>query len=402
MLTARFRSLAIAGSIISAGLLFLAVIFIAVAAFADNRDVTILGLRSGMYDVASDIPSESVPDQIIIKFKPGSTAAEQAAFLNSIEGVVVNELPAINGVVVATSVDPDGVATDLEILAGTENDYYVAAAGDTFPTNDDLVGEQWALSTFDIEKHWADESDRVVAVIDSGVCLGHPDLEGRILPGYDFVDDDEVPQDKLGHGCAVAGIIAANSNNEIGIIGVSRTSQILPIRVLDDTGIGTYGDVAAGILWAVDNGADVVNLSLGGLNESTLLRDAVNHAVDQGVQVVAAAGNTGNDQVLYPAKYENVVAVGAVRQEINGGYPVASFSSTGEEIDSWQPGVSITSTNIGNTYKSVSGTSFATAFVAGGIDVNSITSLVFDSVDQDYEQAGIQLQGVFGEGKNYQ
>ena len=181
--------------------------------------------------------------------------------------------------------------------------------------NDPGFDKQWALEALDITNVWAEESDeaKTVAVVDSGVCLDHPDLEGRILDnGYDFVERDSVAQDEFDHGCGVAGIIAANINNEIGIAGVSKNAKILPVRVLDENGVGTYSDVAAGIVYAVDNGANVINLSLGGTNSSAVLEDAVKYAINKEVKVVAAAGNYGQEGVLYPARYEGVVAVGSV------------------------------------------------------------------------------------------
>lgn len=101
-----------------------------------------------------------------------------------------------------------------------------------------------------------------VAVIDSGICASHPDLAGRIVDGWDFLESDAVPQDDFGHGCSIAGVIAANMNDGIGIAGVALNAQIMPLRVLNASGVGSYSDVAAAIVYAADNGAQVINLSL--------------------------------------------------------------------------------------------------------------------------------------------
>src|SRR5690606_13443084 len=119
-----------------------------------------------------------------------------------------------------------------------------------------------------------------VAVIDTGVCMNHEDLVGRVLDtGYDFVDDDNDPDDVFGHGCSVAGIIAANIDNGIGIAGFAPNSSILPVRVLGPNGSGSMADVAKGIVYAADNGADIINLSLGSFVGSQTEKDAVDYAV---------------------------------------------------------------------------------------------------------------------------
>ena len=130
---------------------------------------------------------------------------------------------------------------------------------------DPLRGRQWGLDVVE-----SDPAHRVtrgggatVAVIDSGVRANHPDLGGRLLPGHDFVDDDGTPQDGDGHGTHVSGIVAANADNGVGVSSVAPAAMVLPVRVLDDQGAGSVGDVAKGIDFAVSDGADVINLSLG-------------------------------------------------------------------------------------------------------------------------------------------
>src|SRR6185369_3371683 len=121
-----------------------------------------------------------------------------------------------------------------------------------------------------------------------------------------FIDNTDNTEDELGHGCEVSGIIAAGLNNSIGIAGIAPNARIMPLKVLDTQGLGTYSNVAAAIVYAVDHNAAIINLSLGGSNASDLLENAIAYAQSHGVIVVAAAGNTGQEGVLYPAAYSYV------------------------------------------------------------------------------------------------
>lgn len=224
-------------------------------------------------------------------------------------------------------------------------------------TDDPFRPQQWGLDRVRAEQAWSVSRGTgvVVAVIDSGVDLGHPDLEtqlhrdgdGRVV-GADYVDGDADPTDRNGHGTMVAGIAAAAADNGIGIAGVAPGARIMPIRVLDDEGRGTPSDVDDAIRWAVDNGADVINLSL----ESEVLAGeqrlgvgvaapvaAVRYAWDRGVPVVAAAGNSGNPFTDYPPT-SPVLLVGASDRDDDR----AGFSDAGRDDAVLAPGVEIVST----------------------------------------------------------
>ncbi len=198
-----------------------------------------------------------------------------------------------------------------------------------------------------------------VAVVDTGIALGHPELQNRVVSGWDMVDDDAVPNDEpggggWGHGTHVAGIIAR----------MAPGSTLMPIRVLDPQGRGNSFVVAYAVEWAVNQGAQVINLSLGGPFDSQVLREAVAWATQQGVIVVAAAGNRASNAPQYPAAYPEVVAVTAV----DAANQKADFANYGSWVDLAAPGVGITSTlvsQVGYGYASWSGTSMATAFVSG-------------------------------------
>lgn len=215
-------------------------------------------------------------------------------------------------------------------------------------------------------------SGTLVAVIDSGVNRTGTDLNGtgqvaQVLDGCDWVTSPTNVcrgtgvVDENGHGTHVAGIIAAK-NDGFGITGVAPGSQILPLRVLDASGSGYLSDIAAAIDYAVSNNADVINLSLGGTANFYLIEDAVNRAVNAGVVVVAAAGNSGPSNTLpsYPAAYGSVIAVAAT----DSSGTVASYSNQGAYLDIAAPGSAIIST-YPNGYASLSGTSMASPHVAG-------------------------------------
>ena len=143
-----------------------------------------------------------------------------------------------------------------------------------------------------------------------------PDLaETCFVDGYDFINSDEHPNDDNSHGTHVAGTIAQSTDNDIGVAGIAFNSCLMPVKVLDNNGDGNYYDIINGIYFAVNNGAKVINMSLGGLYYSESLEIAVNHAYNNGVTVIAAAGNDGLSSLRYPAAYNNVISVGATRYD---------------------------------------------------------------------------------------
>lgn len=229
---------------------------------------------------------------------------------------------------------------------------------------DPLRAQQWGLTRLGAEQVWAaaPASSQLVAVLDTGVDAAHPDLAGVVVDGRDVLAGGTARTDPHGHGTHVAGIVAAVGGNGIGGAGLGRGARVLPVRVLDATGWGNDGDVARGIVWAVDNGATVVNLSLGGTTPSALLSTAIDYALARDVVVVAASGNSGKDgdPTLYPAATPGVIAVGAISQD--GTRP--DFSSSGPHLALAAPGVSIVSTVPGGGYQPWTGTSMAAPFVA--------------------------------------
>ena len=298
----------------------------------------------------------------VIHYDPNTPLSEKWEYVHRIGGTIVERIDQLEIWVVDV---PDAFGredftfdSDVELV---EQDFVVSVQVD-YPPNDPDFDRQWALPHIQAQQAWdqmGELKDVAVAVIDTGVCMSHEDLVGRVLDnGYDFVDNDDDPEDVFGHGCSVAGIIAANTDNGIGIAGFAPNSSILPVRVLGPSGSGSMADVAAGIVYAADNGADIINLSLGSMVGSQVTEDAVNHALGKGVTVIASAGNSGGALPGFPARYENVVAVGAI--DPNGAR--SSFSNKGGDI--WAPGRDVHTIYLDNGYKALNGTSFSAPYVA--------------------------------------
>lgn len=257
-----------------------------------------------------------------------------------------------NGIyVVSISPESDLPSLQNDLDARVETDIPIKMFADTI---------DWGISRIGADKVWSSGSGSgiKVAVVDTGVQKDHPDLVSNLLVGYDFVNGDSDANDDNGHGTHVAGI-TSSSFNQAGVVGVGHSAKILPVKVLNAQGYGYLSDVAKGIYYAADNGARVINLSLGSPTDSLILKDAVNYAANKGVLVVAAAGNDGGAPCSYPGAYTNAVCVVATDKN----NLLASFSNIGGELAA--PGVYNYSTYIGSTYKYLSGTSMATPHVSG-------------------------------------
>ncbi len=232
--------------------------------------------------------------------------------------------------------------------------------------NDPMRPQQWALDQTSFENAWSATRGAgvTVAVIDTGVDAAHEDLGSVVLPGIDYIDASRDGRyDPDGHGTHVAGIIAAQVNNGRGIVGAAPGVRILPVRVLDANGSGVSSNVAAGIIWATDHGARVINMSLGG-GPSPGMQIAIEYALSKGTVVLAAAGNNGStdNAPVYPAAYPQAIAVAAFDENLNR----APFSNTGSYVDVSAPGNNILSTwsTSSNSYAVASGTSMATPYAS--------------------------------------
>ncbi|GAB4533511.1 MAG: S8 family serine peptidase [Pleurocapsa sp.] len=238
--------------------------------------------------------------------------------------------------------------------------------------NDPDYSKQWNFRNINIEQAWDEtKGDGVtVAVIDTGVSQV-PDLKlTKFVKGYDFVNDKVDASDDNGHGTHVAGTIAQSTNNGYGVAGIAYQAKIMPLKVLARSGGGTVADIAEAIKFAADNGADVINMSLGGGGASKLMEEAINYAYSKDVIVIAAAGNENRNSSSYPARYAKVMSVSA----IDSAGTKAPYSNFGAGVDISAPGGSETGKIIQNTidprsgqsvFVGFQGTSMAAPHVAG-------------------------------------
>lgn len=236
--------------------------------------------------------------------------------------------------------------------------------------NDPMYSRQWSMKTVGVESAWGytQGEGATVAVVDTGVDCTLEDLKGTSCGGgWNIVDDDDKPVDRQSHGSHVAGTIAQTTNNGIGVAGVASRVKIMPVKVLSDEGWGSDVDVADGIRWAADHGANVINLSLGGPQKSQVQVDAVNHALSKGVFIAAANGNDPRQPIGYPAAIPGVFAVSATDSQNH----IAQFSTRGPQTAIGAPGVDILQQTVCNgrsadcpNYAKYSGTSMATPHVA--------------------------------------
>jgi subtilisin family serine protease len=222
----------------------------------------------------------------------------------------------------------------------------------------------WEISAFNLPETWKHSKGEgvVVAVLDTGCDLDHQDLKENLLPGKNFVNPGLPPEDKAcGHGTHVTGIICALDNDK-GIVGVAPKTKVIPVKVLDDKGSGDLSNVAAGIRWSADQGADFITMSLGSPTPTPIIQEAVKYAASKGVVTFCAAGNAGKThQIFYPAAYPEVIGIGAIDENFDR----ANFSCTGPDLDFLAPGVKILSTVPENWYAIMSGTSMANPYAVG-------------------------------------
>ena len=258
--------------------------------------------------------------------------------------------------------------------------------------NDEFLTTQWSVRKTEAEPAWdlsTGSPQVVVAIIDTGIDAGQPDLRGKLVAGYDYVNNDQDAADDNGHGTAVAGIVAANSDNGIGVAGYCWVCRLMPVKVLGADGTGFLSGLAQGIVWATDHGARVINASLGGPFDDPTLSAATDYARVHGVVVVAAAGNEGGLTLDYPAALPNVLSVGASDQNDQ----LYSFSNSGAQVAA--PGENSTTAS-GGGYVSFLGTSSAAPVVSGiaGLAFSVAPGATPAQVEQAIETNAIPIPGV--------
>lgn len=255
--------------------------------------------------------------------------------------------------------------------------------------NDYSSSEQWGLDKMNAVLAWditTGSASNIIAILDTGVNGLHEDLTGKVIAGRAFLDNGgtvynisaNTDSDDHGHGTSVAGVASAITDNAKGVAGTDWNARIMPVKILDSSGSGWDDDIADGIIYAAQNGAKIINMSLGGDTSSSTLEAAINTAYNTyGCVVVAASGNTNTTPISYPARYGNVIAVGATNSSDNRctpsdwGYDIWGNplgSNYGSDLDVIAPGNSIKTTKdtaSGNEYRTASGTSLSTPFVSG-------------------------------------
>lgn len=306
-----------------------------------------------------------VSGQLLVKFEDGTSPTVANAVLERADAEPEGSVPEIGVRVVDVPAGETAEAiTALKaspVVEFVERDVSVEML-ETTP-NDSLWSSQWGPLVIGAPRGWEKTTgapDVVVAVLDTGIDASHPDLSGSLVQGYDFSNGDSVADDDNGHGTAAAAVVAARTNNALGHAGICWRCSLMPIKVLGADGFGTNSAVASGIVWAVDRGADVISMSLGGPGTTQTLTNAVEYAAGKGVVLVAAAGNSGSATANYPAAYPEVVSVAGMT-EVGALY---SWSNFGSWVQVAAPGCN-TAAYLGAGYVTFCGTSSATPVVAG-------------------------------------
>ncbi len=310
-------------------------------------------------------------DRVIVQFRDavtpsiaarghGLVAAQTLGLGKSAPVVVATGGRGVSDVLTDLRADPNVVYAEPDYLIQLEEVAGVAV-------NDSMSAAQYSLDRMHVREAWSLSTGdaKPIAVLDTGAQYSHPDLAGRLLPGWDFVNGDGDASDDNGHGTWVAGIIAANANNGIGVAGITWKNPILPVKVMSASGTGYTSNLIAGLRWAADHGAGVINMSIGGFPASTLVADAIDYAWNKGVVLVAAAGNNGKLESHYPASFPHVVSASATQADDE----FTKWSNYSPNVDVSAPGASILTTNCQKSrtsscayygdYITISGTSFA-------------------------------------------
>ena len=316
--------------------------------------------------IGSSFAADFVQGRVLAKPSAGTSEAQVAAAVGAAGAREVGRIPQIGVRILQVPVQ----AEQRVVAALSRNPNFEFAEPDYIanvilnPNDPYYASYQWHLPKVGAPTAWdttTGASNVTVAIVDSGVQLTHPDLAGRVLAGYDYVNNDSDPSDDNGHGTAAAGVAAARGNDGIGVAGAAWNVAILPVKVMNSSGSGSYSAIAQGITYAADRGARIINLSLGGTSSSSTLQNAVSYAWNKGSLLVAAAGNNASSATVYPAAYPNVVAVSATTPADT----LASFSSYGSFVDLSAPGQDITTTWTNGGYVTISGTSFSSPLTAG-------------------------------------
>ncbi len=306
----------------------------------------------------------TVPILIAVSLLAISLGIREGSRVGDGGGLISSALAAQTKPLVFFSTNVDGKWLDDSLVADDNLSQPASATESELSVpNDPYLENQWALSKIQVFESWSatmGNPEILVAVLDTGIDGDHEDLKDKVVAVTNFTDSPTA-NDIYGHGTHIAGIIAATSDNGIGIIGMAPESRLMNVKIADDKGRSQPSALAEAIVWAVDNGASVINISIELREPSQEIEDAVNYAWTQGAIIIAAAGNDGGQVPVYPAYYENSVAVAATNLDDT----LAPLSNYGDWVDVAAPGFKIYSTLPNDSYGYKTGTSFAAPYVSG-------------------------------------
>lgn len=304
-----------------------------------------------------------VENQLLIQPYPGADAVALTAAYDDAGGHVVERVEALDLTVLEVAADQLAFSAsklaESGLIEGVHKNYVYEVQQ---VPDDPLFSQQPHLARIGLPDAWnmtVGSEEVIVAVVDTGVQPDHPDLEERIIDGWNTYDNNRDFADVAGHGTMVAGVMAATSDNAVGVAGVTWDNPLLAVRVTNGRGQGTSRHIAAGILWALGRGARVINVSFAPLWSNTVVRSAVQQAWNRGALVVISSGNSGGRTAA--RGYSQALFVGAVDEEER----IAFFSDRGRFVDLVAPGTAIRSASLGSRYRVTSGTSFAAPIVSG-------------------------------------
>ncbi len=327
-----------------------------------------------------DPTAEDIPGQILVDAKDD---LDDAALANLASDFGLSFKPTALAAETKAEIATVSQAREGELLFRLHHDPRVEIAEPlarvraSFMPNDPMMKDQWNMERIGATRAWDFATGRgvTVAVVDTGIACedygpftkGSDLKDTECVGGWNFVTGNEHANDDQSHGTHVAGTIAQSTNNDFGVTGIAFHARLMPVKVLNENGFGTTADVADGIRWAAEHGAQVINLSLGGPRNSRVLQKAIDYAISRGTVVVAAAGNTGG-HVQFPGASDGVIGVSATGADDK----LAKFSSRGDGVDVAAPGVGIVQQTICNkgrescvNFVGYSGTSMAAPHVAG-------------------------------------
>lgn len=333
-----------------------------------------------------------VPGHVLVHFDAGTSGADQTALEHANDASVVGQVADLGVKVLAVPVGAEQHVIDaLQRSGKVQYAELDGLAQATMTPNDPEWSQQWGLSKMNVPTVWdttTGTSSVVVADLDTGVDGTQPDLQGKLVAGWNFISNTASPADDNGHGTATAGVIGAVTNNAAGIAGTCPLCLVMPVKVLDSSASGSWSGIANGITWATDHGARILNMSLSSTSDTSTLHSAVQYAASHGAIVVGSAGNNGNSTPVYPAAYPEALSVAGTTSS-DGLY---SWSDYGSWVNIAAPGCTY-ATRVGGSYSSFCGTSASAPFVSGvlGLMLSAQPSASMDTLVQRLESTATSI-----------